>query len=78
MPAAREKNGSVGTSTSRASPKVAREPLEHAESISYYVGNDSEEMAAVLRIDATTLTRLREKMEVQHFAKLSLGRCKGV
>ena len=64
MPAAREKNGSVGTSTSRASPKVAREPLEHAESISYYVGNDSAEMATVLRIDATTLTRLREKMEV--------------
>ena len=44
---------------------MAREPLEHAESISYYVGNDSAEMATVLRIDATTLTRLRAKMEVQ-------------
>ena len=40
------------------------EVVEHAESISYYVGNDSAEMATVLRIDATTLTRLREKMEV--------------
>ena len=39
------------------------EVVEHAESISYYVGNDSEEMATVLHNDATILIRLREKMK---------------
>ena len=52
-------------------PGQQRSRLEHAEQMSYYVGNVSAEMATVLRKDATILIRLREKMEV-HLCTVSI------
>ena len=40
------------------------EVVEHAEHLSYYVGNVTAEMATVLRKEATILIRLREKMSL--------------
>ena len=65
MPAGKRENGSVEASTSRGLAQGGkRATLEHAEDMSYYVGNISAEMATVLRNDAIMLTRLREKMGV--------------
>jgi len=60
----KRKNGNAKALTSVALPKAVMSRPRARRTMSYYAGNDTAEMATVLRRNATILIRLREKMEV--------------